>query len=89
LEKGTFISSLFEILIFVKKIKTMKDKEKEEQLKKLLEELNIFVDFGSGDKFMITPDEIDIDHSRLILKGSQGQLRWVRIDERYDKQRKS
>ena len=32
LEKGTFISSLFEILIFVKKIKTMKDKEKEEKV---------------------------------------------------------
>ena len=63
----------------------MKDKEKEEQLKKLLEDLNIFVDFGGGDKFMITPDEIDIEHRRLILKGSQGQLRWVRIDERYDK----
>lgn len=89
LEKGTFISSLFEILIFVKKIKTMKDKEKEEQLKKLLEDLNIFVDFGGGDKFMITPGEIDLEHKRLILKGSQGQLRWVRISERYDKQRKS
>lgn len=63
----------------------MKDKEKEEQLKKLLEDLNIFVDFGNGDKFMITPDEIDLEHKRLILKGSQGQLRWVRIDERYDK----
>ena len=63
----------------------MKDKEKEELLKKLLEDLNIFVDFGGGDKFMITPDEIDIEHRRLILKGSQGQLRWVRIDERYGK----
>ena len=63
----------------------MKNKEKEEQLKKLLEDLNIFVDFGNGDKFMITPDEIDLKHKRLILKGSQGQLRWVRIDERYDK----
>jgi hypothetical protein len=67
----------------------MKDKEKEELLKILLEELNIFVDFGGGDKFMIAPDEIDIEHRRLILKGSQGQLRWVRISERYDKQRKS
>ena len=63
----------------------MKDKEKEELLKKLLEELNIFVDFDGGDKFMITPDEIDIEHGRLILKGSQGQLGWVRIDERYNK----
>ena len=63
----------------------MKDKEKEELLKKLLEELNIFVDFDGGDKFMITPNEIDIDHRRLILKGSQGQLGWVRIDERYNK----
>ena len=63
----------------------MKDKEKEELLKKLLEELNIFVDFEGGDKFMITPDEIDIGHRRLILKGSQGQLRGVRIDERYNK----
>ena len=63
----------------------MKDKEKEELLKKLLEDLNIFVDFEGGDKFMITPDEIDIEHRRLILKGSQGQLGWVRIDERYDK----
>ena len=60
----------------------MKDKE---QLKKLLEDLNIFVDFGGGDKFKIEPDEIDFEHKRLILKGSQGQLRWVRIDERYDK----
>ena len=63
----------------------MKDKEKEEQLKKLLEELNIFVDFGNGDKFKVEPEEIDFENKRLILKGSQGQLRWVRISERYDK----
>ena len=63
----------------------MKDKEKEELLKKLLEELNIFVDFSSGDKFKIEPDEIDIEHRRLILKGSQGQVRWIKIDERYGK----
>ena len=63
----------------------MKDKEKEELLKKLLEELNIFVDFDGGDKFIITPDEIDIEHRRLILKGSQGQLGWARLDERYNK----
>ena len=79
LEKGTFISSLFEILKYMK----------EEELKEALKELDVFVDFGGGDKFMITPDEIDLEHKRLILKGSQGQLRWVRISERYDKQRKS
>jgi len=62
---------------------------KEEELKEALKELDVFVDFGGGDKFMITPDEIDLEHKRLILKGSQGQLRWVRISERYDKQRKS
>ena len=61
----------------------MKNKEKEEQLKKLLEDLNIFVDFGSGDKFKVEPDEIDLEHKRLILKGSQGQLRWVKIDALY------
>ncbi len=63
----------------------MKDKEKEEQLKKLLEELNIFIDFGNGDKFKIEPEEIDLEHKRLILKGSQGQVRWIRIDEKYGK----
>lgn len=61
----------------------MKNKEKEEQLKKLLEDLNIFVDFGSGDKFKIEPEEIDLEHKRLILKGSQGQVRWVKIDALY------
>lgn len=65
----------------------MKDKEKEEQLKKLLEGLNIFVDFGGGDKFKIEPKEIDLKNKRLILKGSQGQVIWIRIDERYGKQR--
>ena len=57
----------------------------EEQLKNLLTELNIFVDFGHGDKFKVEPKEIDLKNKRLILKGSQGQLRWIRIDERYDK----
>jgi hypothetical protein len=57
----------------------------EEQLKKLLTELNIFVDFGHGDKFKIEPEEIDLKNKRLILKGSQGQVRWIRIDERYGK----
>lgn len=60
-----------------------------EELKEALKELDVFVDFNNGDKFMITPDEIDLEHKRLILKGSQGQLKWVRIDERYDKKRKS
>ena len=55
----------------------------EEQLKSVLTELNIFVDFGGGDKFKVEPGEIDIEHRRLILKGSQGQLRWVKIDALY------
>ena len=55
----------------------------EEELKKLLTEMNIFVDFGHGDKFRVEPDEIDLENKRLILKGSQGQVRWIKIDERY------
>ena len=55
----------------------------EEQLKKLLTELNIFVDFGHGDKFKVELEEIDLEHRRLILKGSQGQVRWVKIDALY------
>ena len=54
----------------------------EEELKKLLTELNIFVDFGHGDKFKVEPEEIDLEHKRLILKGSQGQVKWIRIDEK-------
>ena len=57
----------------------------EEELKRILIELNLFVDFCDGDKFKVEPEEIDIEHRRLILKGSQGQLRWVRISERYGK----
>ena len=55
----------------------------EEELKKLLTELNIFVDFGHGDKFKVEIGEIDLENKRLILKGSQGQVRWIKIDERY------
>ena len=55
----------------------------EEELKKLLTEMNIFVDFGEGDKFKVEIGEIDLENKRLILKGSQGQVRWIKIDERY------
>lgn len=54
----------------------------EEELKKLLAGINVFVDFGHGDKFRVEPDEIDLENKRLILKGSQGQVRWIRIDEK-------
>lgn len=53
-------------------------------MEKLLKSLDIYVDFGNGDKFMVTLDEIDLEKKRLVLKGSQGQMRWVRIDERIE-----
>ena len=51
------------------------------KIEKLLNELDIFVDFGEGDKFLVKPSDIDLENNRLILKGCQGQMRWVRIDE--------
>lgn len=45
-----------------------------------LEKFDIFVDFGNGDKFMVKAEEVDVEKKRIVLKGSQGQMRWVKID---------
>lgn len=64
----------------------MGNKELQEELKKH----DIFVDFGEGDKFYIGPDNIEIDEmsGKIILHGSQGQVRWIRIDENFKRNNK-
>ena len=54
-------------------------------IEKLLSGLDIYVDFGNGDKFKVELGEIDLENKRLILKGSQGQVRWIRIDEKINR----
>lgn len=48
-----------------------------------LKEYDIFVDFGNSDKMYLNDFVIDEENKRITFKGSQGQLRWTRIDERY------
>ena len=48
-----------------------------------LKEYDIFVDFGKGDKFLLSDFIIDEDNKKIIFKGSQGSLNWVRIDTLY------
>jgi hypothetical protein len=62
-----------------------KNKEKYEELLNELKKHDIFVDFGEGDKFYIGPDNIEIDEvsGKIVLQGSQGQVRWIRIDEKF------
>lgn len=45
-----------------------------------LNEYDIFIDFGNGDKFYIKDFTIDDKNKKIILKGSQGDMRWIKID---------
>ena len=55
--------------------------EKDPKFKKEdLEEYDIFVDFGNGDKFIVSNPEIDHKAKKIILHGCQGQMGWVKID---------
>ena len=42
--------------------------------------MEIYVDFGGGHKFLVTPESFDEKANKLILKGSEGQLGWVKVD---------
>jgi len=44
---------------------------------------DIFIDFGNGDKFYIKDFNIDEKNKKIILKGSQGDMNWVKIDALY------
>ena len=45
-----------------------------------LKEYDIFIDFGNGDKFYIKDFDIDEKNKKIIFKGSQGDIKWVKID---------
>jgi hypothetical protein len=51
------------------------------ELKNELDKRDIYIDFGHGDKFYVNDFEITDD--KIIFKGSQGSLGWVRIDALY------
>ena len=55
-------------------IKTFKEK---------LNEYNIFVDFDNSDIFYLKDFLIDEENKKITFKGCQGQMRWIRIDEKY------
>ena len=48
-----------------------------------LKNYDIFADFGNGDKFHLSVESIDNENKKIILKGSQGQMRWIKIDALY------
>ncbi len=50
---------------------------------KKLSEYDIYVDFENADKFYLKDFIIDEEHKKIIFKGSQNQMKWVRIDEKY------
>ena len=45
-----------------------------------LKEYDIFIDFGNGDKFYIKDFDVDEKNKKIVFKGSQGDIRWVKID---------
>jgi len=48
-----------------------------------LNDYDIFIDFGNGDKFKVELSEIyEYDH-KIILKGHQGSLDWVRMEVKH------
>lgn len=48
-----------------------------------LKEYDIFIDFGNGDKFYIKDFDVDEKNKKIVFKGSQGDMRWVKIDAIY------
>ena len=48
-----------------------------------LKEYDIFIDFGNGDKFYIKDLDVDEKNKKIVFKGSQGDMRWVKIDAIY------
>lgn len=46
-------------------------------------DFDIFIDFGNGDKFYIKDFDIDEKNKKIFLKGSQGDMKWVKIDALY------
>ena len=46
-------------------------------------DFDIFIDFGNGDKFYIKDFDIDEKNKKIVLKGSQGDMKWVKIDVLY------
>ena len=48
-----------------------------------IKDFDIFIDFGNGDKFYIKDFSIDEENKKIIFKGSQGDMRWVKIDALY------
>lgn len=42
---------------------------------------DIYVDFQNGDKFKV--DISEIKDNKIILKGCQGQMTWIKIDSLY------
>lgn len=45
-----------------------------------LKDYDIYVDFGNGDKFYLNNFVIDEENKKIIFKGNQGQMGWVKID---------
>lgn len=48
-----------------------------------LKDYDIYVDFGNGDKFYLKDFIIDEENKKIIFKGCQGQMTWVKIDVLY------
>lgn len=48
-----------------------------------LKDYDIFADFGNGDKFYLKDFIIDKENKKIIFKGCQGQMTWVKIDALY------
>jgi hypothetical protein len=46
-------------------------------------DFDIFIDFGNGDKFYIKDFNIDEKNKKIVLKGSQGDMKWIKIDALY------
>ena len=45
-----------------------------------LQDYDIYVDFGQGDKFYLKDFIIDEEKKKIIFNGCQGQMTWIKLD---------
>lgn len=45
-----------------------------------LQDYDIYVDFGQGDKFYLKDFTIDEKNKKIIFNGCKGQMTWVKLD---------
>lgn len=48
-----------------------------------IKDYDVFADFGNGDIFYLKDFEVDEENKKIVFKGYQGQVNWIKIDALY------